>query len=204
MAGMFFSFDGIDGVGKSTQMRLFREWLEQRGNAVTVCRDPGGTPLGEAIRGLLLDRIDLAMQPRAEMLLYMAARAQLVDEFIRPAIEQGQVVVSDRFLLANIVYQGYAGGVAVDAVRAVGQIAVDGVQPRRVFLLDMDVDLALSRIQRPPDRMEARGRDFMRRVRDGFLREAALHPEQIKVIDASRDIESVQADIRQHAASCWS
>jgi len=185
-------------------MRLFREWLEQRGNAVTVCRDPGGTPLGEAIRGLLLDRIDLAMQPRAEMLLYMAARAQLVDEFIRPAIEQGQVVVSDRFLLANIVYQGYAGGLVVDAVRAVGKIAVDGVQPRLVFLLDMDVDQALSRIQRPPDRMEARGRDFMQRVREGFLSEAALCPEQIKVIDARRDIESVQADIRRHAASCWS
>jgi dTMP kinase len=108
---MFFSFDGIDGVGKSTQLRLFCEWLADQGLAPVVCRDPGSTPLGEQIRRVLLEsKESTPIGPRSEMLLYMAARAQLVDEVIRPALEAGRTVVSDRFLLANIVYQGYAGG----------------------------------------------------------------------------------------------
>ena len=108
---MFFSFDGLDGVGKSTQMRLFCQWLEEQGRNVVVCRDPGSTPLGERVRALLLDSDDATpIGLRSEMLLYMAARAQLVDDIIRPALATGKDVVSDRFLLANIVYQGYAGG----------------------------------------------------------------------------------------------
>src|SRR5262245_46414963 len=108
---MFFSFDGIDGAGKSTQVRLFVEALRARGHEVVECRDPGSTPLGERVRELLLKSgADTPIDPRSEMLLYMAARAQLVDEVIRPALKAGKVVVSDRFLLANVAYQGHAGG----------------------------------------------------------------------------------------------
>src|SRR5687768_12168510 len=109
---MFFSFDGVDGVGKSTQIRLLVDALSERGHEVVTCRDPGGTPLGEKLRGLLLDHHDTPIHRRSEMLLYMASRAALVEDVIRPALAAGKIVVSDRYLLANVVYQGYAGGLA--------------------------------------------------------------------------------------------
>src|SRR5258708_5597376 len=110
MKHRFFSFDGVDGVGKSTQIDLFSQWLRQLGHDVVTCRDPGGTELGEAVRELLLQRHDLNIGRMAEMLLYMASRAQLVEQVIQPALAAGKTVVSDRFLLANVVYQGHAGG----------------------------------------------------------------------------------------------
>src|SRR3990172_436367 len=125
---MFFSFDGIDGVGKTTQMERFCDYLRQRGAEVVTCRDPGSTPLGERIRDILLHSdAQTPIGRRSEMLLYMAARAQLVDEVIRPALADGKTVVSDRYLLANLVYQGYAGGIDVEAIRRVGTVAVDGI-----------------------------------------------------------------------------
>src|SRR5262245_13895560 len=125
---MFFSFDGIDGVGKSTQMRLFCDALRGAGYDVIDCRDPGSTTVGDAIREILLHGGEnMSIGRRSEMLLYMAARAQLVDEVIRPALAAGKIVVSDRYLLANVVYQGHAGGLDTDAVRTVGRIATDGI-----------------------------------------------------------------------------
>src|SRR5687767_13931168 len=109
---MFFSFDGVDGAGKSTQINLFCEGLRQQGREVVACRDPGGTALGERLRAILLDHHAVPIHRRSEMLLYMASRAQLVEEVIRPALEAGKVVVSDRYLLANVVYQGHVGGMA--------------------------------------------------------------------------------------------
>jgi dTMP kinase len=195
---MFFSFDGIDSVGKSTQMELFVEWLRQRGRDVTTCRDPGSTELGERLRQILLDHSDTPIGRRAEMLLYMASRAQLVDQVIRPALGAGRIVVSDRFLLANVVYQGHAGGLTVEDLWRVGQVAVDGLQPARIFLLDMEVASAVRRMNREPDRIESQGLDYMQKVRQGFLAEAARRTE-IAVIDAGRDIDSVQSDIRRVA-----
>lgn len=195
---MFFSFDGIDGVGKSTQMELFVDWLRRLGRHVTTCRDPGSTELGEKLREILLQQSNTLIGRRAEMLLYMASRAQLVDQVIRPALEAGQIVVSDRFLLANVVYQGHAGGLAVEDLWSVGQVAVDGLQPTRIFLLDMEVAAAARRMDREPDRIESQGADYMQKVRQGFLAEAARRSE-IAVIDAGREIELVQADIRRVA-----
>ncbi|MDZ4818259.1 MAG: dTMP kinase, partial [Planctomycetota bacterium] len=133
---LFFSFDGVDGVGKSTQMRLFSQWLRDQGTEVVTCRDPGSTDLGEAIRTLLLDRKELTIGRTAEMLLYMAARAQLVDEVIAPALQRNAAVVSDRYLLANVVYQGHAGGLNTDLIWQIGQTATHGLQPTLTFLLD--------------------------------------------------------------------
>ena len=195
---MFFSFDGIDGVGKSTQMTLLVDWLRQRGCDVLTCRDPGSTELGERLREILLHKSDTPIGRRAEMLLYMASRAQMVDQVIRPALDAGRVVVSDRFLLANVVYQGYAGGLAVEDLWRVGEVAVAGLLPARIFLLDMDVVAAVQRRNRDPDRMESQGLDYMEAVRQGFLTEAARRQE-IVVIDAGRDITTVQADIRRAA-----
>jgi dTMP kinase len=192
---MFFSFDGIDGVGKSTQIGLFCDALRRQGYDVVTCRDPGSTPLGERIRELLLmSDADTTIGVRSEMLLYMAARAQLVDEVIRPALESGKIVVSDRYLLANVAYQGHAGGLNVDDLWRVGRVAADGMYPDCVFLLDMPPEVADRRIDRPLDRMENQGAEYRRRLRDGFLAEAARDP-QIHVIDADRPIEAIQAEI---------
>ena len=197
---MFFAFDGMDGVGKSTQADLFCDWLRELGQSVVACRDPGSTQLGERVRQILLDRdTGLAMHARTEMLLYMAARAQLVEEVIRPALVAGQTVVSDRFVLANIVYQGHAGGIDLDEVRSVGDIAVADLRPDCIFLLDLSVDAATGRIDRELDRMEMRGDEFRERLRRGYLDEAARDPERIHVLDAAGSIDEVQQQIRQIA-----
>jgi len=199
---LFFSFDGIDGVGKSTQLRLFCQWLEEQGRETVVCRDPGSTPLGERVREILLNSDEsVAIGPRSEMLLYMAARAQLVDEVIRPALDAGRTVVSDRFLLANIVYQGYAGGLDVPAIRQVGAVAIDGVAPDCTFLLDMDPATALSRLGRQLDRVESRGAAYREQLRVGFLEEAAAMGASVHVVPADRPVEAVQAEIREIAAA---
>jgi dTMP kinase len=193
---MFFSFDGIDGVGKSTQVRLFVEALRARGLEVVVCRDPGSTSLGEKVRELLLNHsAQTAIGRRSEMLLYMAARAQLVDEVIRPALAAGKIVVSDRYVLANVVYQGHAGGLEPAAVWRVGRLATDGVEPDCVFVLDMAPEAAFQRMNRQLDRMELQGDEYRMRLRTGFLTEAGASDGRIHVIDAGRAIETVQADI---------
>ncbi|MFV1966424.1 MAG: dTMP kinase [Pirellulaceae bacterium] len=196
---MFFSFDGVDGVGKSTQVDLFCGWLQQMGHAVVSCRDPGSTQLSESIRSVLLERTDTPIARLSEMLLYMAARAQLVDEVIRPALAEGKTVVCDRFLLANVVYQGHAGGLEVDRVWQVGEIATSGILPELTFVLDMDIAAAAQRIQRTWDRMESQGLEFRQRLRQGFLAEAARQPEKICVIDASGEMGEIQGRIRREA-----
>ena len=194
---MFFSIDGCDGTGKSTQGELFCQWLRELGHDVMTCRDPGSTSLGEAVRDLLLNHHDLEIHRRSEMLLYMAARTQLVEEVIRPALAQGKTIVSDRYLLANVVYQGYAGGIDVDTLWSVGDVATDGVMPDLTIVLDMPFDAAAGRIDRELDRMERQGDAFHRRVRDGFVAEAARWPDKIALIDAAGTIEEVHARIRE-------
>jgi len=192
---MFFSFDGIDGTGKTTQIEQFSQWLRQHGHEVVVCRDPGSTKLGEAIRGILLEKHEMQIARMSEMLLYMAARAQLVEEVIKPALATGKTIVSDRFLLANVVYQGHAGGLNVDRTWEIGTFITQGIEPDLTFLLDMPAGSAQQRIRRELDRMEQHGDDFRERLRAGFLAEAARRPEQIIVIDAGRSIDEVHAQI---------
>jgi dTMP kinase len=194
---MFIAFDGIDGVGKSTQVKLLTEGLRDRDYEVVVCRDPGSTPLGERIRELLLTADEATpISRRSEMLLYMAARAQLVEEVIRPALAAAKVVIADRYLLANVVYQGHAGGLNPDEIWTVGQIATQGLQPDAVLLLDMAPDAAGNRMNRPLDRMEDQGTEYRERLRAGFLYEAKRNPK-IHLIAADRPIPIIQADIWQ-------
>lgn len=168
---------------------------------MTSCRDPGSTPLGERVRELLLNHDpSLAIHRRAEMLLYMAARAQLVEQAIRPALARGDVVVSDRYVLANIVYQGHAGGLDVEAVRAVGEVTIDNLRPDAVFLLDMPVHLADERLTSERDRMEQQAGDFRDRLREGYLAEAQQDPAHIHVVDATQSIDAVQDQIRSIAS----
>lgn len=197
---MFLSIDGGDGTGKSTQVELLGQWLQERGRDVVVCRDPGSTPLGEAVRGILLDRHDLEIHRRSEMLLYMAARAQLVEQVIRPALEGGKTVLCDRYLLANVAYQGYGGGFDVDQLWEVGRVATGGLMPDRTIVLDVPADVAASRLARPLDRMERQGAAFHARVREGFLVEASRAPGKIVVVNAARCIEEVQEEVRRIVA----
>jgi len=193
---MFLSIDGIDGCGKSTQAQRLCEWLRGQGREVVACRDPGSTPLGEAVRGLLLDRHDLLIDRRSEMLLYMAARAQLVEQIIRPALAAGQTVVADRYLLANVVYQGYGGGLDVPTLWEVGRVATGGLLPDLTIVLDLPLAAAAARLRRTLDRMERQDASFHARVRQGFLDEAARQPDRIVVISADRPMEAVEADVR--------
>jgi dTMP kinase len=194
---MFLSIDGGDGSGKSTQVELLCQWLDERGHTVVACRDPGSTQLGEAVRNLLLDRHDLHIDRRSEMLLYMAARSQMVEEVIRPALAQGKTVVSDRYLLANVAYQGYGGGLDVAALWEVGRVATAGLMPDLTIVLDVPADVAATRMARPLDRIEKQGAAFHARVRQGFLTEAARAPGKIVVLGAAGSIDQVQAEIRR-------
>lgn len=199
--GRFISLDGIDGSGKSSQIAPLVEWLRARGREVTTCRDPGSTATGDAIRGILLDRHDLQLAPPAEMFLYMAARAQLVAEVVGPAVARGDWVVSDRYLLANIVYQGHAGGLDPDLIRQVGGIATHGLMPDLVLLLDVDLETAARRLDRPLDKLENRGDGYRQRLRSGYLAEAAAAPDRIVVIDATPQPDEVAARIRAAVAA---
>jgi len=190
--GLFLSLDGIDGGGKSTQCRLLADWLRGRGHTVITCADPGGTPLGDRLREILLhQRGELCLT--SEALLFMASRAQLIHTIIRPALEAGQTVLSDRFLLANVVYQGHAGGLDPEQLWQVGLLATGGLEPDLTLVLDLPLEAASTRRRRPVDRIEGRGDDFLARVRHGFQAEAARRPERIKVVDAAEPVETVHA-----------
>jgi dTMP kinase len=198
--GRFLVFDGPDGGGKSTQITRLATWLRAQGHQVVLCRDPGGTPLGERLRGLLLDRDTVPISLRSEMLLYMASRAQLVDQIIAPALKAGKLVVSDRFTWANIVYQGIAGGLGIAEVARVGRIATGGLHADLTLILDLPLETAQARTGGARDRMEERGLDFHRKVREGFLslaRATTQSPDSTD-FDAVWDASHVEADVEAH------
>lgn len=197
---MFLSLDGVDGAGKTTQIERLAAWLRAAGREVIVCRDPGTTPLGDELRKILLHREDLGIDRRSEMFLYMAARAQLVEEVIRPALAAGKTVVSDRFLLANVVYQGHAGGLEPEILWEVGRVATGGLAPDLTLVLDLPLEAAAQRLGPVRDRIESRGAAYLQAVRDGFLAESRRQP-RIAVIDARGTPDEVFAQIRAAVAT---
>lgn len=201
--GFFVSFEGGDGCGKTTQMRLLLERLRAMGKDVLETAEPGGTPIGRQIRRILLDSANDALSPRAEMLLYFACRAQNVDEWIRPALAAGRIVVSDRFTDSTLAYQGEGRGLTPELVRELHAIACQEVLPDLTIYLDIDYRTGLARArarnaeQEGPDesRMEAEAAEFHERVRRGYLALAAAEPERIRTIDAAQSVEAVAAAI---------
>jgi len=192
----FLSLDGIDGTGKTTQCRQLVQWLNNAGVPALGCADPGGTPLGDELRQILLaSRADIA--PRAEALLFMASRAELVAKVIRPALEASRVVVSDRFVAANVAYQGSAHGLPSEDLWRIGRFATGGLMPDLTLILDLPVEQAVARRGRAADRMEGRGLDYLNRVREGFLAEAKRYPDQFRIIDSAQDAVTVQRHLRQ-------
>jgi dTMP kinase len=195
LAGRFIVFDGPDGSGKSTQFARFASACRDAGVVVCEVREPGGTTIGEQIRQVLLDPANHDMSVRCEMLLYMASRAQLVQETIRPALARNELVLADRFISSTLAYQGTAGGMAIEEISAVGQVALGRVWPELVVVFDVDEQVAATRLNPLLDRMEQKGAAFHRRVRQGYLDQANADPNGYLVIDATKGVEAVQAEL---------
>jgi dTMP kinase len=197
LSGMFIVIDGPDGAGKSTQIAMLAAFLRERGLTVAQTRDPGGTAVGDRIRAILLDNAHAEMAVACETMLYMASRAQLVAEVIRPALERGACVLCDRFVSSTIAYQG-AGGADIEAIRRVAQVAVGGVWPDLTVILDLGHDEGLRRAaeRATKDRMESKGDVFHQRVREMFLAQAKAQPDKFAVIDAAGPVEQVQSRLR--------
>jgi dTMP kinase len=193
---MFVSFEGLDGCGKTTQARLLARALEDTGAEVVLTREPGGTPLGEQIRDLVLHGDHVA--PWAEAALYAAARAQHVEELIRPALARGATVVCDRYVDSSVAYQGAGRELGVDEVLALNLTAVGGLLPDLTFLVEIDIQTALARVGDKGDRIERAGADFWPRVAEAYRTLTARFPERYVVVDGRRGIDEVAAEIRDH------
>ena len=199
MRGKLITFEGIDGCGKSTQMRLLGQYLTERGVAVVSTREPGGTELGRKVRSALLDGGAGSVEPLAELLLYAADRAQHVRRVILPALSLGKVVLSDRFYDATTVYQGYARGFDLELVNQLNELATGGLKPDLTLLLDLDVETGLKRTMRRgdgtgvtaagPDRLDQEPVEFHERVRQAYLDIAAREPERFRIIPSAGPVE---------------
>ena len=197
LVGRFIVFDGPDGSGKSTQFGRFAGHCRSAGLRVCEVREPGGTSIGEQIREVLLSPANDRMSLRCEMMLYMASRAELVEHYIRPALQRGELVIADRFISSTLAYQGTAGGLDQKEILAVGRVAVGSTWPDLTVIFDVDGDLADSRLPEAlgKDRIERRGSAFHRLVRQGFLALAEAQPQHYVVIDASAQPDEVFAQL---------
>ncbi|MFW5652721.1 MAG: dTMP kinase [Planctomycetota bacterium] len=195
LGGRFIVFDGPDGSGKSSQFRRFADSVRAKGVRVCEVREPGGTAIGERTRDLLLDPAHTEMDVRCEMLLYMASRAQLVEERVRPALDRGELVLADRFVSSTFAYQGTAGGMALAEIESTARIACGRTWPDWWVIFDVDERTAAQRLNPLLDRMEQKGIAFHRRVRAGFLEQAEAHPDSFLVIDASASEDAVYSDL---------
>ena len=197
-SGLFISFEGGEGSGKTTQIGHLVQWLESRGYPVKITRQPGGTAIGSRIRDILLSPEHTELSPRAELLLYEADRAQHVDETLRPALEAGTILVSDRFGDSSTVYQGMCRGLGVDWVIRLNDFATGGLSPDLVILLDLPEGKARERISKRValDRMEREKRSFHRKVRQGFLELARRFPRRFKVLDGMQSEQRLASEIR--------
>jgi len=200
LTGKLFTFEGSEGSGKSTQIELLADELEGMGNEVIVTREPGGTEIGEEIRHLLIhNAAGSNMAPEAELLLFAAARAQLVRQVIIPGLQEGKIILCDRFLDSTTVYQGAARSISSDPVSFINQFAAAGITPDLTFILDVPAEVSIARVKRRvtdlPDRMEQENVDFYKKVREGYLLLARSLPERFHVVDGTKDLKDNQEDI---------
>ena len=194
MSGLFITLEGPDGSGKSTMIGLIGQYLKEQGIEHVITREPGGTTIGEKIRGIIIDRENINMGPETEALLFAASRAQHVHEKILPAVEEGKVVVCDRFLLSSLAYQGVGRGLGIQEVRAVNEFGLRGMTPDLILFFHVDPEVTLLRkTKEGGDRLEEEGGVFHREVYEGYMTLLRMYPDNVVVIDAEKSVEEVYA-----------
>lgn len=196
--GLFITFEGLEGSGKSTQIDRVCTYLKENKHDILYLREPGGIPISEKIRDILLDVANADMTHECEMLLYMAARAQLVRQIIGPALESGQTVICDRFLDSTIAYQGYGHDMNIDLIKDLGEFVTEHVKPDLTIIFDIDPAQGLGRIQGEKDRIEQRDIDYHARVRTGYQEIARINPHRVKVIEADQSIDEIFGNVKQY------
>jgi dTMP kinase len=197
---LFITFEGPEGSGKTTQIQPLADFLRSQGRDVLTLREPGGTPISEQIRAVLMNLDNTAMHPRTEILLFLAARAQLVEEVIRPALARGRIVLCDRYADSTLAYQGYGHGVDLETLRQLLDFATGGLQPDLTFLLDVDPLIGLRRKRKEGEwnRLDAYDESFHQRVRAGYRQLAQSEPQRWVIVDAAQPPDAVQSVLRQH------
>ncbi len=189
-SGIFITFEGVDGCGKTTQISLLDEYLCGKNKKVLLTREPGSGMLGSRIRELLLN-FEGSISPNCESFLFLADRAQHVDCMIKPALAEGKIVLCDRFIDSTLAYQGYGRGLDINQVKYLNDLAISGLKPDLTIVFDVEARESLSRLHRSKDRMEAEDIEFFERVREGYLEIAKQEPERVRVIDASGSVEAI-------------
>lgn len=197
MRGLFISIEGADGSGKSTQIELLKKYLNENKYDIVLTREPGGTNISEAIRNIILDKQYMEMSDTTEALLYAASRAQHVEQFIKPSLEQGNIVICDRFVDSSVIYQGCARGLGIETIEEINKYATKGIEPDITILLDIQPEQGIKRKenQKELDRLELQKFQFHKKVCDGYKELAKKHPHRIKKIDASKSIDEIHKKI---------
>lgn len=192
--GLFITFEGADGCGKTTQMELLAEYLKNNEKDVLLTREPGGKGLGEKVREILLN-YEGPVSDRCESFLFLADRAQNIDIIVNPAVSQGKIVLCDRHIDSTVAYQGYGRGLDIERINKLNDIATNGKKPDLTFVFDIDVETSMKRVGKEKDRMESAGIDFHNRVREGYLELAKQEPQRIKVLDATKSIKEIHNNV---------
>ena len=192
--GLFITFEGADGCGKTTQIRLLDEYLRTKGKTTLLTREPGAKGLGVKLREILLN-YEGEVSPNCESFLFLADRAQHVDCIIKPALKEGKIVLCDRHTDSTAAYQGYGRGINLDEIKKLNEIAVSGLKPDLTIVFDIDIETSLSRVGNEKDRMESAGVEFFNRVRNGYLEIAKQEPDRVKIINASDTIDNIHKKV---------
>ena len=192
--GLFITFEGPDGCGKTTQMNLLAQYFEKKGKKVVLTREPGGKGLGEKVREILLN-YNGEVSDRCESFLFLADRAQNIDIIVKPAVEKGKIVLCDRHIDSTVAYQGYGRGLDINEINMLNNLATGGKKPDLTLVFDVDVETSMKRVGKEKDRMESAGIDFHNRVRNGYLELATQEPDRIKVLDATKTIEEIHEKV---------
>lgn len=192
--GLFITFEGADGCGKTTQLQLLKTYLENKGYEIVVTREPGGKGLGEKFREILLN-YDGVVSDRCESFLFLADRAQNIDTIVKPAVSSGKIVLCDRHIDSSVAYQGYGRGLNIEEIKKLNSIATGGMLPDLTLVFDIDIETSMQRVGKEKDRMESSGNEFFNRVRNGYLELAKQEPERIKVVDSRGSIEEIHAKV---------
>lgn len=194
--GLFITFEGADGCGKTTQLNLLKDYLISKGFDVVITREPGGKGLGEKVREILLN-YDGVVSDRCESFLFLADRAQNIDIIVNPAVEQGKIVLCDRHTDSTVAYQGYGRGLDITEINMLNNLATHNKKPDLTLVFDVDIETSMQRVGQNKDRMESAGKEFFNRVRNGYLELAKQEPQRIKVINSTKSIEEVFENVKE-------